>query len=287
MKQENHRLRGLLAIVGTATVIAVSGTSAMAKAPCGELGECKALVEINSSDGDIGFHFLMDGDDLIEAKVKRPDGSTVFQAGARRELRYQKMTEIFVESAEPLCFDPLTDEDPDNDDEDFVTLDDFLARWDKGEYKFIGVTEDASSYNQTKLRFNLPAAPANLSFDPLTGIISWDAGTDLGACATTAELDDLVTAGDLPKHPQNVVVAAWEVVLLPDVDDGDPLAALEFSVRVPGDIAVTEIEVPASYLAALPDDILMKGEVGAIGVGDNATFTEFQGVCVNEVLGCQ
>ena len=31
--------------------------------PRGDFGECKVLVEINSSDGDIGFHFLADGDD--------------------------------------------------------------------------------------------------------------------------------------------------------------------------------------------------------------------------------
>jgi hypothetical protein len=30
----------------------------------------------------------------------------------------------------------------------------------------------------------------------------------------------------------------------------------------------------------------MKGEVGAIGTGDNATFTEIEGICVNENAGC-
>jgi hypothetical protein len=30
----------------------------------------------------------------------------------------------------------------------------------------------------------------------------------------------------------------------------------------------------------------MKVEVGAIGVGDNATFTEADGFCVNQVAGC-
>ena len=40
------------------------GGAATATEPCGDFGECKVLVEINASDGDIGFHFLMDGDDL-------------------------------------------------------------------------------------------------------------------------------------------------------------------------------------------------------------------------------
>ena len=41
---------GLLAGAGS--------TIAAATEPCGDLGECKALIEINSTDGDIGFHFL-------------------------------------------------------------------------------------------------------------------------------------------------------------------------------------------------------------------------------------
>lgn len=52
---------GLLAGAGS--------TIAAATEPCGDLGECKALIEINSTDGDIGFHFLMDGDDLNSAPI--------------------------------------------------------------------------------------------------------------------------------------------------------------------------------------------------------------------------
>ena len=36
----------------------------------------------------------------------------------------------------------------------------------------------------------------------------------------------------------------------------------------------------------MPDDTLVKIEVGAIGVEDNVTFTEIIDVCVNEYEGC-
>ncbi|MBT8400305.1 MAG: hypothetical protein KJO98_07505, partial [Rhodothermia bacterium] len=40
---------------------------ALAQEPCpesdGDIGECKVLIEINATDGDIGFHFLIDADD--------------------------------------------------------------------------------------------------------------------------------------------------------------------------------------------------------------------------------
>jgi hypothetical protein len=87
-------------------------------------------------------------------------------------------------------------------------------------------------------------------------------------------------------HPADVAVDAYEVVFEPDVDDGDPTGSLVFSIRVPGDIATTEVTVPAEYLASLPDDTSAKIEVGAIGGKDNATFTEEDGFCINEVDGC-
>jgi hypothetical protein len=46
------------------------------------------------------------------------------------------------------------------------------------------------------------------------------------------------------------------------------------------------VTVPGEYLDSLPDDTLVKIEVGAIGGEDNATFTEIFDVCVNEDEGC-
>ncbi|MGH8130210.1 MAG: hypothetical protein ACRES3_05085, partial [Steroidobacteraceae bacterium] len=86
--------------------------------------------------------------------------------------------------------------------------------------------------------------------------------------------------------PEEVIVAAWEIVLEPDVEDGDPTGNLTFQVRVAGNIATREVTVPADYLASLPDDTPVKIEVGAIGVDNNATFTEVVDFCVNEVEGC-
>ncbi len=117
-------------------------------------------------------------------------------------------------------------------------------------------------------------------------VISWSAGDDLGNCATNEELDALVP-GTLPMHPENVPVDAWEIVLEPDVEDGDPTGKLKFTIRVAGDIAPKAVTVPADYLASLPDDTPVKIEVGAIGVDDNATFTEEDGFCiVNGGSGC-
>lgn len=269
------------AAAGAVLVLGAGTTAARAAEPCGDFGECKALIEINATDGDIGFHFLMDGDDLNSGRLFDPLGTKVFEDQAKGPLLDQKLTEIFAESAEPLCWtDPEADPD-----EEVVTLEEFLERWTAGTYLFTGMGDGGEkSEGETDFTHELPAAPAAVAFDG--SLISWAAGDDLGKCASRAHLTDLVAAEVLPVHPENVPVAAWEIVLEPDVEDGDPTGNLVFSIRVSGSIAPKQVTVPADYLASLPADTPVKIEVGAIGVTDNATFTEVVGFCVNEVAGC-
>ncbi len=291
MKQ---KLRTLSALLATAAIVVAWGagsTAATATEPCppeGDFGECTVLIEINATDGDIGFHFLFDGDDLNATQMRDPNGKLIYKNEALGPLKEQKLTENFAESAEPLCFDPLTDDDVENDDEDFVTLEEFLDRWTPGLYEFTGFGDGGEkSEGETELTFERPAAPVELEFDDKKGKISWEEGDDLGACATFAELNVLsMPGGVLPTHPEDVVVDAYEIVLEPDVEDGDPTGSLKFTVRVAGDIDTKEVTVPADYLASLPDDTPAKIEVGAIGGEDNATFTEEGDFCINEVEGC-
>ena len=269
-----------------AAIATLLGGNVGATEPCGDFGECKVLVEINSSDGDIGFHFLMDGDELRRGLLFNPDRRKIFSYSTRRELGEQYLTETFAESAEPLCFDPTTDDDDENDDEDFVTLTDFLDRWDAGTYRFVGISDGWElSFGRSELTFNLPAAPQDLEYeeemdgDDVEGEISWAPGDDLGECSEGMHL--------LPMAPEDVPVAAWEVVLEPDVDG--IVGSYTYVVRIPGDAEELEVEVPDDYLETLPDNTPVKIEVGAIGFDDNATFTEEGDICVNETgeNGCE
>ena len=270
------------------TLISAGLNQANAEEPCppdGDIDECKVLIEINASDGDIGFHFLGDADDLRSLRIDDPNGAKVFENHAFGPLRDQKLTENFGESAEPLCW-PDPDADPE-DVEDMVTLRDFRETWDPGTYAFTGKGEDGEKlFGETTLSYDLPAAPKNVDFDG--AVISWTAGNDLGNCAplaggigqeTIPEVLDIIT------DPALVPVAAFEVVMEPDVDDGDPIGDEVYTVRVSG--GTFAVDVPALYLASLPADTPVKIEVGAIGFDDNATFTEEDGFCVNEDEGCE
>ena len=178
--------------LGTATTIAT------ATEPCGDFGECKTLIEINATDGDIGFHFLMDGEDMLGAALRDPNGTKVFQDQAKGPLAEQKLTETFAESAEPLCWaDPEADPD-----EEIVTLEEFLGRWTAGTYVFSGMGDEGEmSEGTTELTYDLPAAPADVDFDG--SVISWAAGYDLGNCASYNDLSSLVP-DVLPVHPEDV-----------------------------------------------------------------------------------
>jgi hypothetical protein len=295
-------------IGGAALICGVLSAPAWA-GECGDdedFGECRVLIEINSTDGDIGFHWLADGDDLNATRIDDPDGQKVFENGAFGPLREQKLTESFGESAEPPCWH----QDGEADEDEILTLRDFRDIWEPGTYAFRGKSDEGEkTVGEAELTYFLPAAPTDLAFDELTGIISWKAGDGLGNCTPEYpdSLEQLYIDGVLGSMPADVPVIAFEVVMEPDVDDTDRRAGLVFSTRVasneldlqaPGDMY--QLTVPADYLASLGDDTPVKIEVGAIGGdfefdeedevdgdADNATFTEEDGFCVNEDEGCE
>lgn len=278
---------GVKSAVLAAAVAALAGGTANATEPCGDFGECKVLVEINSSDGDVGFHFLMDGDSLRYGALFNPDRRKIYSYGARRELARQFVTETFNESAEPLCWHPEPDEEEYG--EPVVTLEEFIDRWSAGRYRFFGIDGDWEiSRGSSYLSFKLPAAPAELEWEEeeddgdIEGEISWEPGTDLGECADEEDIVDLLNDGVLPMDPANVEVVRWEVVLEPDVEDGDIIGSMKYVVSIPGDAEELEVEVPDDYLETLPANTPAKIEVGAIGADDNATFSEEGDICLND-----
>lgn len=254
----------------------------MADEPCpgGELDECRGLVEINASDGDVGFHVLLDAEGWREARITGPDGSKIFEERAFSALRDQTLTENFFESDEPPCWFEEGNEDVDWDEDEVVTVGEFLERFPAGTYQFRNkLAEGGQIAGSTMLTHTLPAAPIDLDFDG--EVISWDypgpEEADLGQCEVPDGLE-LAEADDL---------AGFEVVLEPD---DDALSVFKFAIQVPPD--VNEVSVPEEYLEALEDldeEVEIKIEVGAIelrpnGSFGNQTFTELDG-CTLE--GCE
>lgn len=299
-----------LALPVSALGLTLLSTPIQAIEPCGDYGECKVIIETNSTDGDVGFHFLVDGEKLHSLLLRGPDGRWLFSYQAYGALRQQTVTETFVESDEPLCW-----YDPEGDMDEVVTLADFLSRYDFGKYKFLSFTsEHRWARGSTLLTNLLPAAPLNVALeitedeeeeDELDYTLTWQRADDgeghLGRCSGVDADGDIFDYGlynefqamngelfTMVERPDR-----WEIVLEPDFND-DPEEAsatelglakryngLKFTSRIAGNSEELAIEIPDEFLAGLPSNTPVKGEVGAIAGEDNATFTEITGLCVN------
>lgn len=142
--------------------------------------EAQVLLQLNDTDGDLGFHARIDGEPWKRLVIESPDEVVLFDLRLRSSLRRQGLTEIAFESAEPT-FDEL---DPEV----------FFRRFPEGEYEIEGIGFDGVEYESiSELSHLIPAAPANLAvsgtpapedcdgdiplaLDPI--VISWDPVTD-------------------------------------------------------------------------------------------------------------
>jgi len=249
--------------ISTALIaLSTFGQSVFADAPCGDLDECRVLIEINASDGDIGFHVLFDAEGWTTAAISDPSSMPIFDESASNSLEDQTLTENFFESAEPVCEEGLREEPGD----EVVTLPEFLLRFPAGTYSFSLDSGDRTG--STDLTHVIPAAPSEVDFDGKR--ISWEYGYDLGECTTVP--GGFEVAGEDQ-------IAGYEVVLEPDDDE---LSKFKFTIQVPPD--VNEVVVPKAYLSSFDADTPLKVEVGAIerrpdGSFGNQTFTEADGFC--------
>jgi hypothetical protein len=228
--------------------------------------ETKVLVEINATDGDIGFHALLDADAWHHVRIDDPGGKRIFQEKAKRNLADQGLTENFFESDEPLCDPALAEEE----DDVVVTLAEFQERFPAGFYIFTGKSNDGETLTDTALlTYNLPAAPDIDDFDgtgnvqTADAIIAWAPGDDLGECPFEGAVPD----------PGSVVEIGWEVVVEPaDEDAVSPLRV--FSAQLPA--SQTSVTVPPEFLDTYVAQgiTIFKFEVGAIEESGNQTFSE-------------
>jgi len=264
---DRYRRIPTLTIILAAIMMAVVAPASWAQE---EFDETRAIIEINATDGDAGFHVLLDAGAWWSMKMIDPDGNKIFDEKAKGSLREQGLTENFFESAEPLClFDP---EEP---EEEVVSLAEFLERFPAGEYVLIGINNEGEKLEGVAtLGYDIPAAPDISATEGsvqniAATVVSWAAGTDLGEkCHDQSLVDDGIIS-----DPALVEVVGWELVVEPADDDAaDPKRV--FSVQLP--LGQTSVTVPQEFLQLYLDDGFtdMKFEVGAIEASGNQVFSE-------------
>ncbi len=253
-----------LAITGGLSLPAIAGDGEVL-----EFDELKVLIEINATDGDVGFHALADAGAWWWLRLDDPNFSKLLVVRAVNALRTQGLTEKFFESSEPLC-----EEDEEEPDERVQTLAEFLALFPAGPYLFRAADEEDNWYRgTTELTYNIPAAPDisltdEMEFDGAEDVvIMWEPGDDLGeACHDQGLVDDGTIA-----DPAEVEIVGWEVVV--EVDD-DEAPDRTYTAQVPAE--QTMVSVPEDFLQQFLalGFTEFKFEVGAIEESGNQTFSE-------------
>jgi hypothetical protein len=251
-------------------VIVVAAFSQLAFAQ-EEFDEALVRIEVNATDGDVGFHALLDADAWRWLRLDDADGHKVFNAKPFAGLRTQGLTEVFFESSEPLCA-----ADPEEPDARVQTLAEFLELYPEGIYvaQARTIDENEKLRSETEFTYNIPAAPdieltEDMTFSVNDTVIMWLPGDDLGEhCHDQSLIDD----GTIPNHA-DVEVVRWEIVVEPAEDEGLEFLSV-FSTQVPGDR--NSVTVPAEFLQSYLDMGIttMKFEVGAMEASGNQTFSE-------------
>jgi hypothetical protein len=172
--------------------------------------EAQLYFELNNTDGDLGFHGLIDGEAWKRLNIEDPNERNILRANVRGRLGRQGLTEFFFESAEPT-FDELSPER-------------FFRRFPEGTYEIEGITLEGEELEGEVWVSHVMPAPAVIK---VNGV---DAAPD---CEEENEhLFPVV-------KPNNSVIISWDKVEWshPNEDGGGA------GVQPPVEISVLNYEV--------------------------------------------
>jgi hypothetical protein len=208
--------------------------------------DAELYFELNNTDGDLGIHSLIDGEPWKRLSIEDPRERQMLDIRVQGRLRWQGLTELFFESAEP-SFDELSPKK-------------FFRRFPEGEYEIEGITLEGEELESTAvLTHLLPAPPANVM---VSGI----------PAAEDCDVDPLPSVG-------TPVIISWDVVTLSHPDLGRtnmPIEVVKYQVVVEEEVSgavlsvdlpptVTELEIPAGFIALGDEfkfEILVREESG-------------------------
>ncbi len=215
--------------------------------------EGRLFFELNDTDGDLGIHGKVDGDEWRYLEIEDPYDRRMMNVRVRGRLKRQGLTELFFESAEPT-FDEL---DPAT----------FFKRFPEGWYEIEGYTLDwEERENETYLSHVIPAAPVVT--------VNGETSASIDVCGCDEE--ELEPGEECPGLPafSGPVTLAWDPVTNAHAslgrDTGSALETHDISVVyyevvveiddtefvsssiVPPD--VTSWQVPAGFLQLIDDE---------------------------------
>jgi hypothetical protein len=214
--------------------------------------EASLFFELNDTDGDLGIHGLVDGDEWKKLEIEDPFERTMLDIQVTGRLRRQGLTEVFFESAEPT-FDELAPKE-------------FFRRFPEGNYEISGVTLEGDELESVVVLSHVMPAPApNLTVSGIPAAENCDADPLPSVSAPVTIGWDAVTQS----HPTIGKSGAVEINKYQFVVEREEPSLLVFTVDLPPE--VTEFEIPEEF-TELGDEF--KFEVIVRSANGNQTATE-------------
>ena len=186
------------------------------------------LIQLNDTDGDLGFHARIDGDPWEKLEIENPYGKKIFNIRNRRSLKTQGLTEFAFESAEPQ-FDELDPEE-------------FFDRFPEGEYEISAKSTEGTEMERIAVYTHvIPAAPLIISPYPAPDC---DEATPVALGPVTLVWDAVTTSHpDLGRNDPAIEITHYVV----SVEREAPEPVLQLDISLPAD--ATSFAIPDDFLA--------------------------------------
>ena len=241
--------RYLLAVFLVPLVALILG-AATPQAWAGKFADAKIIFETNFSDRDTGIQIILDGEPWKEVEIKGPNGE-ILEVEAEGKLRRFGLTELFFESNEPNWDD--------------MPLEDILALFPEGNYKFKGETTKGSSLRgNATLSHELPCAPDEDALFPSEVSVSSAEAVTISWYPVTNKLDN--AAEECSEDDEDEIeVETYQIIVENFQTESD------FSIFLPALEADNQVTLPAEFITP---GTVYKYEVLAIAENGNQTIVE-------------
>ena len=205
------------------------------------LEEARLFFELNDTDGDLGIHGKIDGDEWKELEIEAPNGRELLEVDVKSKLKRQGLTELFFESAEPT-FDELSPAK-------------FFKRFPEGYYEIeTELLNGDEQESEVYLSHIIPAAPevTKIGMAEEEGEECWDSGKGAGDDVVVEWDAVTMSHDDLPPGTTPVGIAG-DVIYYEFVVEVDESAWNSKSI-IPPQPGTNSKLIPADFFALTAAD---------------------------------
>jgi len=205
-----------------------------------EFGEAEFFFELNDTDGDLGVHSLIDGDDWRRLRIEDPGERVILDITARGRLGKHGLTELSFESAEPT-FDELPAAE-------------IFKRFPEGTYEIEARKLDGGKLeSEVELSHVLPAPAGNVQISGVAAPVNCSAALPTVAAPIVFSWDAVTMNHPTLGDPGAIAIESYELIvelLGTDVESGVVLPPEVTSFQVSDDLlALADGEVKFEILA--------------------------------------